>query len=179
MENEFSDSLKSTIRVLVIQEVRYLRTEQACPSPFLLDEMKRSIQEAKVRVMSLTRSMDPHERNLLIKRIIDQSVDEEVDEVIEARKNKCLRCVHIRYVDEAGSAHFDLPYGVDREGACDVTALQICCENAPTPGASCEEFREKRSALPLGEYLTEIRFFYEVREMLDRLEEIWDEYLNR
>jgi hypothetical protein len=141
--------------------------------------MKRSIQEAKVQVMSLTRSMDPHERNVLIKRIIDQSVDEEVDEAIGARKNKCLRCIHVRYFDEAGSAYFDLPYGVDREGACDVSTLQIVCENPPIPGASCEEFTEKRSASPLGEYLDEIRLFYEVKEMLDRLEEIWEGYLNR
>jgi len=27
--------------------------------------------------------------------------------------------------------------------------------------------------------LSEIRFFYALREMLDRLEEIWDDYLNR
>ena len=179
MENEFNDSLRSAIRVLVIHEVRYLRTEETYPSPFLLREMKRSIQEAKDRVRVLTRSMDPLERNRLIKQIVDQSVEEEIDEAIEARKNKCLRCIHIRYFDETGEAHPDLPHGVDREGTCDVSALQICCENPPIPGGSCEKFTEKLSALPLEEYLGEIRFFYVVREMLDRLDEIWEEYLNR
>ena len=179
MKNEFIDVLRLVIKALVIQEVRYLRTEQAYPSPFILGEMKRSIQETKDRVRALTRSMDPHERNVLIKRIIDQSVDEEVDEAIEARKNKCLRCIHIRYFDETGAAHVDLPYGVGEKGGCDISALQICCENPSIPGTSCNEFAERLGALPLEEYLCEIRFYYEVREMLDRLDEIWDEYLNR
>ncbi len=179
MENTFVDTLRSIVKALVAQEVRYLRTEQACPSPFLLDEMKRSIREMKAQVMLLTRSMAPQERNVLIKQIIDQSVDEEIDEAIEARKNKCLRCIHIRYFDETGAAHYDLPHGVGSEGACDVSALQICCENPSIPGTSCREFGERLDALPLEEYLSEIRFFYAVREMLDRLEEIWDDYLNR
>jgi hypothetical protein len=173
------EALKSAIRVMVIQEVRLLRAEQACPSAFLICEMKRSIQETKDRVMALTWSMDSHERNLLIKRIIDQSVEEEIDEAIEARKNKCLRCIHIRYFDESGTAHPDLPYGVGREAACDVSALQIGCENPSIPGTSCEEFVEKSSAVSLEEYLCEISFFYDVKEMLDRLDRIWEEYLSR
>ena len=117
MEDELMEALRSAIKVLVIQEVRLLRVEQACPSAFLICEMKRFIQETKDRVMALTRSMDSNERNLLIKRIIDQSVEEEIDEAIEARRNKCLRCIHIRYFDESGTAHPDLPYGVGREAA--------------------------------------------------------------
>ena len=178
MENTFVDTLRSIVKALVVQEVRYLRTEQACPSPFLLDEMKRSIREMKAQVMFLTRSMAPQERNVLIKQILDQAVDEEIDEAIEARKNKCLRCIHIRYFDETGAAHYDLPHGMG-EGACDVSTLQICCENPSIPGTSCQEFSERLGALPLEEYLSEIRFFYAVREMLERLEEIWDDYLNR
>ena len=173
------EALKSAIRVMVIQEVRLLRAEQACPSLFLIREMKRSIQETKDRVMALTRSMDSHERNLLIKRIIDQSVEEEIDEAIEARKNKCLRCIHIRYFDESGTAYQDLPCGAGRETACDVSALQICCENPSIPGTPCEEFVEKSSAVSLEEYLSEISFFYDVKEMLDRLDRIWEEYLSR
>ena len=173
------EALRSAIKVLVIQEVRLLRAEQACPSPFLVCEMRRSIQETKDRVMALTRSMDSHERNLLIKRIIDQSVEEEIDEAIEARRNKCLRCIHIRYFDETGTAHQDLPCGAGRDAACDVSALQICCENPPIPGTSCEEFVEKSNAVPLEEYLSEIGFFYDVKEMLDRLDRIWEEYLCR
>lgn len=179
MENKLGEYLRSAIRVLVIQEVRYLRTEQACPSPFILGEIRRCIQETKDRVRALTRSMDPRERDLLIKQIVDQSVEEEIDEAIEVRKNRCLRCIHLKYLDETGTAHLDLPCGVDREGARDVSALEICCENPPTPGAMCEAFAEKLSVLPLEEYLAEIHFFYEVRDMLDRLDEIWDEYLNR
>src|SRR4030042_5881356 len=146
------ESLRSAIKALVIQEVRLLRAEQACPSLFLIRKMKRSIQETKDRVMALTRSMDSHERNLLIKRTIDQSVEEEIDEAIEARRNKCFRCIHIRYFDESGAAHLDLPYGVGGEAACDVSALQICCENPSIPGTSCGEFVEKSGAVPLEEY---------------------------
>jgi hypothetical protein len=179
MENDLMEALRSAIKALLVQEVRLLRTEQACPSLFLIREMKRSIQETKDRVMALTRSMDSHERNLLIKRIIDQSVEEEIDEAIEARKNKCFRCIHIRYFDESGMAYQDLPCGAGRDAACDVSALQICCKNLSTPGTSCGEFVEKSSAVSLEEYLRDISFFYDVKEMLDRLDRIWEEYLSR
>jgi hypothetical protein len=179
MENEVIDALRSAIKALIIQEVRLLRVEQAHPIPFVIRGMKESIQEEKRRVTELVRSMKPHERNLLIKRIIDQSVEEEIDQAIELRKDKCLSCIHIRYFDETGTAHVDLPSETPRNMTCDVSVLTIGCENPCPPGASCEGFKEKSDALSLGEYINEVTFFYEVKEMFDRLEEIWEEYLNR
>ncbi len=176
MEDELIEALESAIRTLVIQEVRLLRAEQTCPAPFVVREFKRSIQEAKGRVVALVRVMDSYERNLLINKLIDEAMEEEIDEAIEARKNKCLRCIHIRYLDETGMAHFDLPCGTGSDVGCDVSALTICCENPAIPGTSCEEFVEKPSAVSIEEYLSEISFFYDVKEMLQRFDEIW-EYL--
>ncbi len=48
--------------------------------------MARSIQEAKRQVMALVRLMPPKERDALIKRLIRQSVDEEIDQAIQVRK---------------------------------------------------------------------------------------------
>ena len=167
MENELIEALRSAIKALIIQEVRLLRTEQVHPSPFVIREMKRSIHETKTRVIALVRSMDSDERNLLIKRMVDQSVEEEIDEAIEARKNKCLRYIHIRYFDETGTAHIRLPLRTGR-------ARHIGCEKLPAPGTQCQEFIEKWSAVPIEEYLGEMSFFYEVEEMFKRFDEIWD-----
>ena len=169
MENELIEALESAIRTLVIREVCLLRTEQTYPSPFVICELKRSIQEAKGRVVALVRLMDSYERNLLINKLIDEAMEEEIDEAIEARKNKCLRCIHIRYFDETGTAHIRLPLRTGR-------AQHIGCEKLPVPGTQCKEFIEKLSAVPIEEYLGEMSFFYEVKEMFQRFDEIW-EYL--
>jgi len=178
MEKELVEALKLAIKVLIIQEARLLRAEQACPSPFVIREMRRSIQESKHGVIALVRLMDPYERNLLIKRIIGQSAEEEIDQAIETRKTKCLRCTHVRYFDETGIGHIDLPCEPSEDVTCDGSTLTIGCENPPIQGASCEGFSERSNAVRLDEYITEVSFFYEVREKLDRFNEIWD-YLTR
>jgi hypothetical protein len=178
MENEPIETLKLAIRKLIIQEVRLLRTEQTYPYPFVIGEMKRSIQEAKNQVAALTRFMGASERNELIKKFIDDSMEEEIDEAIESRKNKCLRCIHIRYLDEKGAEHVNLPHGKGGDVRGDISAMTICCETPSVPGASCFEFVEKLGAVPIDDYLAELSFLYEVRERLDEIEEMW-EYLTR
>lgn len=185
MAHRLVDLLKSEIKALVTQEVRLLRAKEASPPVFILDEMTQSIHETKKRIALLVERMDSQKRNRLIKRIVDQTLEEEIDQAIEARKDRCLRCLHIRFFDETGEAHVDLPCGTgrgaasDRDVACDASTLTIGCEHPCLPGASCEGFREKKSAPALEDYISEVVFFYEIKEMFDGMKEIWEDYLDR
>jgi hypothetical protein len=168
-ERVLREALRMAIKALIIQEVRVLQLEQARSPAFIIDEMARSIQEAKRQVIDLVRFMPTQERNALIKRLIRQSVDGEIDRSIQVRKNRCLRCIHVRYLDEAGSPHVNLPFRTRR-------ARIIGCE--VTSKVQCRSFSENATATPIEEYLSEIAFFYEVKEMFDRFNEIWD-YLTK
>ena len=165
-KKELRRALKLAIKGLIIQEVRLLQLEKSRPPAFILDEMARSIQEAKSQVMTLVRLMPPKERNLLIKRLVRQSVDEEIDQAIRVRKTRCFRCLHVRYFDEAGSSHVNLPFGMER-------AYVIGCEVTPV-GIQCQNFVESSRAFSTEDYLNEMAFLYEVKEMFDQFEEIWD-----
>lgn len=179
MIHRFIDLLRSEIQALVTQEVRLLRAKQACPSVFVLDEMNHALQEIKRRIALAVEHMDSQRRNRLIRQLVDQLLEEEIDRAIEARKDRCLRCLHIRFFDETGRAHVDLPHGTGEGGACDVSTLAIGCEHPCPPGSSCEGFREKSNAVPLEEYVSEVAFLYEVKEMFDDMEEGWEDYLAR
>jgi hypothetical protein len=172
METKFIDTLGLEIKTLVIQEVRLLRARQAYPSPFVIRDIRQSIEETKKKIVDLLRGIDPQKRNRLMKRIIDQTVNEEIDHAIEARKDRCLRCSQIRYFDETGTAHIDLP-----RGTRDVSKLTIGCEYPCAPEKSCTGFKERPDAVPIEEYVMEVTFFYEVKEMFGEVEKIWD-YLN-
>ena len=170
-DKELREAIRLGIKTLIIQEVRVFQLEQAYAPSFVIDEMVRSIQEAKRQVISLVRLIAPKERNALIKRVIRQSVDEEIDRAIEARKNRCFRCIHVRYFDDEGAPHVHLPI---KKGPARV----IGCEITSTPSKiQCKGFIESPAATSLEGYLMDISFFYEVKEMFDRFEEIWKDYL--
>jgi hypothetical protein len=169
-KKELRQALKLAIKDLILQEVRLLQLEKSSPPAFILDEMARSIQEAKSQVMALVRLMPSKERDPLIKRLVRQSVDEEIDQAIRVRKTRCFRCLHVRYFDEVGSSHVNLPFGMER-------AHVIGCEITPA-GIQCKTFTESSTAVSTEDYLNEIAFLYEVKEMFDQFEEIWD-YLTR
>ena len=116
--------------------------------------------------------MEQQARNRLLKQIIDQALEEEMDLVIQVRQDRCLRCIHLKYFDESGKGHRQLPLGPDRPE-------MIGCEEICEPGMKCRAFVERRSAMPLGDYLNEVIFFCEVQEMFSRLERIWEDYLTR
>ena len=172
-KKELREVLKSVIKNLIIQEIRAIQLEHSAPPPFVLDEMVRSIEEAKRQVIALVRLMRPRERETLIKRLIRQSVDEEIDQAIRVRQKRCFRCVHVRYFDEAGSPHSTFPIGEER-------ARVIGCEMISSPsGVECRGFIESSLAISIGEYLDEMNIFYEVKEMFDQFEKIWEDYLTK
>jgi len=172
-KKELREALKLTIKGLIIQEVRIIQLEQSFPPPFILDEMARSIEEAKRKVIALVRLMPPKEREALIKRLIRQSVDEEIDQAIRVRKKRCFRCIHVRYFDEAGLPHSTLPVGEER-------VQVIGCEVISSPsGIECRNFAETPLAASIDDYLDEMSVFYEVKDMFDDIERIWEDYLTK
>jgi hypothetical protein len=172
-KKESTDELKSTIRILIIQEVRLLGLERNRGPSFMRDEMGRSIQEAKKQVMTSLRLVDRKERDLLVRRAILQSVDEEIEWVTQARRNKCLRCIHVRYFDASGASHVKLPIGESQ-------AETIGCDLSPqSRGNPCQRFAETTRAVSLRNYLDEMTFLYELREMFEEIEKIWEDYLTR
>jgi len=171
-KKELRQALKLVIKNLIIQEVRVIQLEQSSP-PFMIDEMIRSIEEAKRQVTALVRRMPQRERESLVKRLIRQSVDEEIDQAIRVRQKRCFRCVHVRYFDEAGASHSTLPIGEER-------ARVIGCEVMSSPsGMECQSFVENPLAISIGDYLEEMSILYEVKEMFDQFERIWEDYLTR
>ena len=172
-KKELREALKLAIKSLIIQEIRVIQLEQSSPPPFVRDEMVRSIEETKRQVNALVRLMGPREREALIKRLIRQAVDEEIDQAIRVRQKRCFRCIHVRYFDEAGAPHAAFPIGEKR-------ARVIGCEIISSPsGVECRSFTETSLAISIGDYLDEMSIFYEVKEMFDQFERIWEGYLTK
>jgi len=167
---ELREVLRLGIKTLILQEVRVLQLERAYTPSFVIDEMARSIQEAKRQVISLIRLMPSKERNSLIKRLIRQSIDEEIDRAIQLRKNKCIRCIHGRFYDELGAAYMDLPVGITRAKTIGCDELQ------PSLRKRCRRFVETSIATSLGDYLNETSLLYDLREMFERFQRIWEDY---
>ena len=173
IKKEKKEALRVGIKTLIIQEVRVLQLEQAYVPSFIIDEMARSIQEAKRQVISLVRLIPSKERNALIKRLIHQSIDEEIDQGIQVRKNKCIRCVHGRFYDEMGTPFINLPIGITQVQTIGCDKLQ------PSLRKSCRRFVEAARAASLEDYIDEMTLLYELREMFERFNEIWEGYFKK
>ena len=172
-DRELREAIKSAIRTLILQEIRVLQLEQAYTPSFVMDEMGRSIEEMKKHIISLVRWMEPKERNALIKRVIRQSVDEEIDRAIKTRRNRCLRCIHIRFFDEEGAPHVALPI---RKGRARVIGCKITSNLSKI---QCKGFMESPAATSFETYLQDMTLFYEVKEMFDQFEGIWEDYFTK
>jgi hypothetical protein len=169
-DKELRVAIKLGVRTLIIQEVRLLRLEHAFTPHIMIDEMSRSIQETKKEIVNLTRTMAQKERTVLVKRMIRQAVDEEIERAIQLRKTRCVRCLHGRFYDEAGAAHMNLPVRT--------LAEKIGCDKLrPSLRKSCRRFVEISKAASLEQYLNEMTLLYEFKELIDKIEEIWKEYL--
>jgi hypothetical protein len=133
-----------------------------------MDEMLQSIQDTKRELVKLAKAMGEKERTLLLKRMIRQAVDEEIDRAIELRRTKCIRCLHGRFYDEGGGAHLNLPVGAHK-------AQTIGCDQLRSNlRESCRRFVETSKGTSLNDYLGEMILLYEFRDVIDRIEEIWD-----
>ncbi len=171
-DKELREAIQLGIRTLIIQEVRLLRLEHGFTPRIMIDEMSQSIRETKKGITRLTKAMAQKERTDVLKKMIRQAVDEEIDRAIQLRKTRCVRCLHGRFYDEAGTAHAGLPVKTRAE--------KIGCDKLrPSLRKSCRRFVEMSKAASLDQYLNEMSLLYEFRELIDRIEEIWKEYLTK
>lgn len=173
MDRGFRRVLKLGIKTLVFQEVRLLRLGQGFTPEIVLDEISRSIEETKNEIVRLTKTLRYRERTALLRRMIRQVVDEEIDRAIQIRKNRCLRCTHGRFYDRSETPYDSLPSDENLARAYGCDRLR------PTLRKTCRRFVEVSTAHSLGEYLDEIAFLYEFREMIDQMEEVWKDYFLR
>ena len=172
-EKELRQALRLGIKTLIFQEVRRLRLERSFTPHILIHEISQSIEDTKQRIIKLAKGMDRKERAPLLKRMLRQTMDEEIDRAIQLRSNRCLRCTHGRFYDEAGIPHVNLPVGT---GQVQATG---CDQLRPELRRKCRRFVETRMAASLEDYLNEITLLYEFRDVIDRMNEIWKEYFTR
>ncbi len=171
-DKEWRGAIKLGIKTLLIQEVRRLRLEQSFTPAVVIDEMSHSIQETKKEIVKLTKAVAQKERSILLKKMIRRAVDEEIDRAIELRKTRCIRCLHGRFYDETGTAHASLPLKTPAE--------TIGCDRLrPNLKKSCRRFVEASQAASLEDYLNEMTLLYEFRDVINRVEEIWKDYLTK
>ncbi|MBM4279038.1 MAG: hypothetical protein FJ130_14350 [Deltaproteobacteria bacterium] len=173
LDKELKGALRLGVKTLVFQEIRLLRMGEVFTPEIVLGGIFRSIEETKREIVRLTRTMSYKERISLLKKMIRQAVDEEVDRAIELRKNRCLRCIHGRFYDRSETPYSNLP--LDEK----LTKAFGCDQLRPALRKACRRFVETSTAHSLEEYLDGIAFLYEFREMADRMEEIWKDYFNK
>ncbi len=171
-DKELKNAIKLGIRTLINQEIRLLRLEHSFSPHIIIDEMFQSIQGTKREIAHLAKAIAQKERSILLKRMIRQTVDEEIDRAIELRKTKCIHCLHGRFYDELGAAHATLPVKTRAE--------TIGCDKLrPSLRKTCRRFVETSQTVSLEDYLNEMTLLYEYRELINRIEEVWKEYLRR
>jgi hypothetical protein len=173
LDKESREVLRFGVKALLLQEIRLLRMERVLTPEIIKSGISQSIEEMKREVVRLTRTMSHKERASLLKKMIRQAADEEIDRAIQLRKNRCLRCIHGRFYDRSETAYSSLP--LDEK----LTKAFGCDELQPALRKTCIRFVEVSTAHSLEDYLNEMAFLYEFREMVDRMEEIWKDYLTK
>ena len=163
-------ALKLAIETLVHQEVRLLRLGQMEAPTLVVQEVSYAIRESKRQVIDLTQSMAQKERVTLIKTLIQEAMDEEIERSLRMRKIRCLRCSHMRYYDHERTPYVNFPIGIH-------PVEVIGCDEIRPAGVECKRFVEKRGARSLGDHLDEMALLYELRETLLQIKKIWEEYL--
>jgi hypothetical protein len=168
-DRELTKTIKLGIKALIFQEVRLSQLEHSFTPQIIIDEMSQSLQETKREIVRLTKTIARKERANLLKRMVHQAVNEEIDRAIELRKTKCIRCLHGRFYDEAGMDYVNLPINIRAE--------TIGCDKLrPSLRKSCRRFVEVSTASSIGQYLNGITLLYEFRELIDQVDEIWEDY---
>ena len=171
-KKETEEILKSAVENLISQEVRFLQLDRINPPPFILKELSLLIIESKRKVVLLIESLTQKERERLIRKMVREAVEGEIERTVQHRGNPCLRCVHLRYYDWELNPHESFPMGTRR-------ARVIGCDrHQPVSRVRCERFMETPGALSVADYVEEMALLYEMREMFEEIGEIWD-YFSR
>lgn len=173
IDKALRDVLRLGIKALIHQELRSLRMGKEFAPEIVLEELSRSIMETKNEIVRLTRTLRYRERTTLLRKMMQQAVDEEIDRAIQFRQKRCLRCIHGRFYDHSEVAYFYLPSDekLPRSFGCD--------QLRPALRKTCRRFVEASTAHSLEDYIAEIALLYEFRERVERIDEIWQEYFNK
>jgi hypothetical protein len=171
MKEESKEALRLVIEHLVGQEIRRSQFGRLLTPSFILEELSVSIKESKREVALLTESLTQKERTTLIKRMIREAVEEEIERTVQHRGNPCLRCGHLRYYDWELNPHENFPTGTRRAMAIGCDRLQVASR------VRCERFIETPGTISVLDYVDEMALLYEVREMFKKMREIWEDYL--
>ena len=171
-KKELREALKLAIENLMGQEIRLLQLDRIDSPSVILEEISSSIKESKREVIYLTQSMAPKERKTLIKKMIREAVEEEIERTVQHRGNPCLRCGHLRYYDWELNPHTAFPMGMERARAIGCDRLQAISR------VRCERFVEIPGAISVMDYVEEMTLLYEIRDRFKKMREIWD-YFNR
>ena len=172
-KKEIRDALKLGIKTLIVQEVRLLRLEGTFTPGFIIEAESYSIRDTKRKIARIAEAVEEKERGVLLKKILRDAIDEEIDRAIRLREQRCLRCVHMRYYDREGFPSESLPLDADK-------ARMVGCERLrPDLRKKCERFEEAMRADSLEDYLNQMTLLYKLRDFFDRIEGIWKEYFRK
>jgi len=167
-KQELKDSLKPAIENLVCQETRLIHFRRMGAPSFVMEGTVEAIRELKRELVGLTQAIARPERPDLIKKMIGEAVEEEIERTVRMRGNPCLRCSHLRYYDWEMNPHEEFPMGASPAKAIGCDELQGVSR------VRCERFVETPGAVSPEEYIDEMNLLYDLREMFREMKEIWD-----
>ncbi len=169
-KKDLRNSLKPAVENLVCQETRLIHFKRMGAPSFVMDGTVETIKELKRELVDLMQPVVQSERPGLVKEMIGEAVEEEIERTVQLRGNPCLRCTHLRYYDWEMNPYEEFPMGTN-------PAKAIGCDELQTVSrVRCERFVETPGAVSAEEYIEEMNLLYELREMFQEMKEIW-EYL--
>lgn len=169
MEKGFSSTLRKDVKRLVLQEIRLSRSKQTFSQDIIINEISRSIEDTKAGIVRLTRSISFKQREKLLRQMLMDAIDEEIDRAVKFRSFRCLRCIHVRFYDNAESSYEILP------SKNDLIKTIGCDHDSCSSELKCERFVEISSS-NLENYLNDIVLLYEFREWINQIDELWQKY---
>ena len=166
------ETLKATVDNLVRQEVRLLHLERLGAPSFVLGGLATTIREMKKELINVMDCLPQREGEGLIKRMIREALEEEIERTVGQRGKPCLRCARLRYYDSELTPHFRFPVGTR-------PARALGCDRlSDFSGVRCERFVETRGRISTVGYIEELNLLYEVRDRFKRMKEIGKGYLH-
>ena len=170
-KKELKAALKPTIEDLICQEIRLIHFERMHTPSLVVEGIAATVRELKRELVNLTQSVAQKERAGLIKRMIREAVEEEIERTVHHRGNPCLRCSHLRYYDWEMNPHEKFPVEARQ-------AKVIGCDHLQgVSRVRCERFVETSGAISVTDYVEEMTILYELREIFGKMKELWEEYL--
>ncbi len=168
---ELEAALKPAVENLVYQEIRLIYVGRMGTPSIVVEGITETVKDLKREVVNLTQSITQKERASLIKKMIREAVEEEIERTVQHRGNPCLRCSHLRYYDWEMNPHQEFPTGARQARAIGCDQLQAVSR------VRCERFVETLGAISITDHVEAMTILYELRETFKKMKEIWEGYL--